>query len=129
MKNETYDRGMKVRREVLGDAYVDKSLDNATEFTLPLQQLVTEDCWGSVWARDGLEKKHRSLVTISMLIALRPTTELKTHVLGALRNGCTIREIQEVLLHSAAYCGFPAAIEAFRAAKDVVEEWQKKNPG
>lgn len=129
MKNETYDRGMKVRREVLGDAYVDKSLDNATEFTLPLQQLVTEDCWGSVWARDGLEKKHRSLVTISMLIALRATTELKTHVLGALRNGCTIREIQEVLLHSAAYCGFPAAIEAFRAAKDVVEEWQKKNPG
>lgn len=129
MKNETYDRGMKVRREVLGDAYVDKSLDNATEFTLPLQQLVTEDCWGSVWARDGLEKKHRSLVTISMLIALRATTELKTHVLGALRNGCTIREIQEVLLHSAAYCGFPAAIEAFRAAKDVVEEWQKNNPG
>lgn len=129
MKNETYDRGMKVRREVLGDAYVDKSLDNATEFTLPLQQLVTEDCWGSVWARDGLEKKHRSLVTISMLIALRATTELKTHVLGALRNGCTIREIQEVLLHSAAYCGFPAAIEAFRAAKDVVEEWQKKNQG
>jgi len=120
---------MKARREVLGDAYVDKSLDNATEFTLPLQRLVTENCWGSVWVRDSLDRSTRSLVTISMLIALRATAELKTHVLGALRNGCSVEEIQEVLLHSAAYCGFPAAIEAFRAAREVVEDWQRSNGG
>jgi len=113
----------------LGDYYVDKSLENSTEFTLPLQQLVTENCWGSVWTRDGLDKQTRSLVTISMLVALRATTELKTHVLGALRNGCSVQQIQEVLLHSSAYCGFPAATEAFRAAKDVVDDWQKSNKG
>lgn len=129
MSDQNFERGMKIRRDVLGDSYVDKSLNNATEFTLPLQQLVTENCWGSVWDRDGLDKKSRSLVTISMLIALRATTELKAHVLGALRNGCSVQEIQEVLLHSAAYCGFPAAIEAFRAAKEVVEDWQESNNG
>ena len=125
MSSSNFDVGMKNRREVLGDSYVDKSLNNATEFTLPLQQLVTENCWGSVWARDGLDKSTRSLVTIAMLVALRATTELKTHVLGALRNGCSVQEIQEVLLHSSAYCGFPAAVEAFRAANEVVEDWQK----
>jgi|SRR5688572_14720699 len=129
MSESKFDVGMKARREVLGDAYVDNSLRNANEFTLPLQQLVTENCWGSVWSRDGLDRKTRSLVTVSMLIAQRATTELKTHVLGALRNGCTVQEIQEVLLHSAAYCGFPAAIEAFRAVKDVVDDWQASNSG
>ena len=125
MSDSKFEKGMKTRREVLGDSYVDNSLKNSTEFSLPLQQLVTENCWGSVWSRDGLDKQTRSLVTISMLIALRATTELKTHVLGALRNGCTVQQIQEVLLHSSAYCGFPAAVEAFRAAKDVIEDWQK----
>ncbi len=129
MTDSNFDSGMKIRREVLGDSYVDNSLENATEFTFPLQQLVTENCWGSVWARDGLDKQTRSLVTISMLIALKATTELKTHVLGALRNGCSIQQIQEVLLHSTAYCGFPAAIEAFRVAKDVVQDWQRTNNG
>lgn len=111
----------------MGDAYVDNSLKKATDFTLPLQQLVTESCWGSVWSRDGLDKRTRSLVTISMLVALRASTELKTHVLGALRNGCSVQQIQEVLLHSSAYCGFPAAVEAFRAAKEVIEDWQKSS--
>lgn len=129
MNDSKYDSGMKIRREVLGDSYVDTSLENVTEFTLPLQQLVTENCWGSVWSREGLDKRTRSLITISTLTALRATTELKTHVLGALRNGCSVLEIQEVLLHSAAYCGFPAAIEAFRAAKEVVEDWQKSATG
>lgn len=127
MGNSEFEVGMKNRREVLGDSYVEKSLGNATEFTLPLQQLVTENCWGSVWARDGLNRSTRSLITISMLIALRATTELKTHVAGALRNGCSVQEIQEVLLHSAAYCGFPAAVEAFRAAQEVVDDWGKAN--
>ena len=129
MNESDYEKGMKTRREVLGESYVENSLKNATEFTLPLQQLVTESCWGSVWSRDGLDKCTRSLVTISMLVALRASTELKAHVLGALRNGCSVQQIQEVLLHSSAYCGFPAAIEAFRAAKEVVEEWQKSSHG
>jgi len=127
MDGSKFERGMKTRREVLGDSYVEKSLNNSTEFTLPLQQLVTENCWESLWTRDGLDKRTRSLVTLSMLIALRATTELKAHVLGALRNGCSVQEIQEVLLHSSAYCGFPSSIEAFRAAKEVVEDWQKTN--
>ena len=129
MNESDYEKGMKTRREVLGESYVENSLKNATEFTLQLQQLVTESCWGLVWSRDGLDKCTRSLVTISMLVALRASTELKTHVLGALRNGCSVQQIQEVLLHSSAYCGFPAAIEAFRAAKEVVEEWQKTSHG
>lgn len=129
MTDSEYEKGMQIRREVLGDAYVENSLKNATEFTLPMQQLVTENCWGSVWSREGLDRQTRSLVTISMLVALRATTELKTHVLGALRNGCSVQQIQEVLLHSSAYCGFPAAIEAFRAAKEVVEDWQKSADG
>lgn len=129
MSESDFDRGMSKRREVLGDSYVDTSLRNATEFTAPLQQLVTENCWGAVWTRDGLDNQTRSLVTISMLIALKATTELKAHVLGALRNGCSVQQIQEVLLHSSAYCGFPAAIEAFRAAKDVIEDWQRSHSG
>ena len=129
MNDSAYEKGMKTRREVLGEPHVDNSLKNATEFTLPLQHMVTENCWGSVWSRDGLDKSTRSLVTISMLVALRASTELKTHVLGALRNGCSVQQIQEVLLHSSAYCGFPAAVEAFRAARDVVEEWQKSSDG
>lgn len=127
--NAKFDTGMKARREVLGDAYVDRSLANATAFTAPLQELVTENCWGAVWSRDGLDRRTRSLVTISMLIALRATDELKTHVLGALRNGCTVEEIREVLLHASAYCGFPAALDAFRAAKEVVENWEKSGAG
>jgi 4-carboxymuconolactone decarboxylase len=129
MSESDFDRGMRKRREVLGDSYVDASLSNATEFTSPLQQLVTENCWASVWTRDGLDSQTRSLVTISMLIALKATTELKTHVLGALRNGCSVQQIQEVMLHSSAYCGFPAAIDAFRAAKDVIEDWQRSHSG
>jgi len=124
MSSEKYDRGMKVRREVLGDAYVDRALSTASAFSEPLQKLVTENCWGEIWTREVLPRKTRSLVTLAMLAALKAPTELKAHVRGALRNGCTVEEIREVLLQSAVYCGVPAGIEAFRAAKEVVESWE-----
>lgn len=126
MKNEKYEKGMTVRREVLGDEYVDKAIHSATAFNQPLQAFLTENCWGEVWNRDGLPKQTRSLVTIAMLAALKAPTELKTHVRGALRNGCSVEEIQEVLLHSVVYCGAPAAIEAFRSAKEVIDAWQSE---
>jgi len=124
MSSEKYDKGMAARREVLGDDYVDKALGAATAFTQPLQELVTENCWGEIWTRDALSKRTRSLITIATLAALKAPTELKAHVRGALRNGCTIEEIQEVLLQSAVYCGVPAGIDAFRAAREVIENWQ-----
>ena len=121
MSSEKYQAGMSVRREVLGDEYVDKAINSATDFTRPLQDMVTENCWGEVWARNGLDKRTRSLVTIATLAALKAPTELKTHVLGALRNGCTVEEIQEVLLHAAVYCGVPTAVDAFRTAAEVID--------
>ena len=125
MNTEKYDQGMAVRREVLGDEYVDKAIKSATDFNKPLQDLVTENCWGTVWTRQALPKQTRSLITIAILSALKAPIELKTHVRGALRNGCTIEEIQEALLHSAVYCGMPAGIEAFRAAKEVIDSWKR----
>lgn len=122
MSSEKYEKGMAVRREVLGDEYVDKAVQSATEFTKPLQDLVTESCWGEIWTRKALPKKVRSLVTIAMLAALKAPNEIKLHVRGALRNGCTVEEIQEVLLQSAVYCGIPTGIEAFRAAREVMED-------
>ena len=129
MNSEKYVRGMAVRREVLGDEYVDKAINSATDFTKPLQDLVTENCWGEVWTRNAIPKKTRSLITIAMLAALKLPTELKAHVRGALRNGCTVEEIREVLLHATVYCGVPAGVEAFRAAKDVIEAWEKEVNG
>ncbi len=129
MNSEKYVRGMAVRREVLGDEYVDKAINSATDFTKPLQDLVTENCWGEVWTRNAIPKKTRSLITIAMLAALKLPTELKAHVRGALRNGCTVEEIREVLLQATVYCGVPAGVEAFRAAKDVIEAWEKEVNG
>lgn len=125
MSSSKFVDGMAARREVLGDEYVDKALAAATEFTKPLQDLVTENCWGEIWTRDALPRRTRSLVTLAMLAALKAPTELKAHVRGALRNGCTVEEIREVLLQAAVYCGVPAGIDAFRAAKEAVEEWQR----
>lgn len=121
-ENEKYKEGLAVRRAVLGDEYVDGALDSATAFTQPLQDFVTENCWGEVWTREALPRRVRSLVTIATLTALRASTELKAHVRGALRNGCTVEEIQEVLLQSTVYCGVPAGVEAFRAAREVIDE-------
>ena len=122
MAEEVYQRGMKVRRQVMGDVFVDRAMDSITEFTRPVQDYINENCWGSVWARDTLPLKTRSIITIATLAALKSPTELKGHVRGALRNGCTPEEIREVLLHTAPYIGAPALQEAFRAAKEVIED-------
>ena len=112
----------------MGDEFVDRAFDNASEFTRPLQELVTSNCWGETWSDETLNKGTRSLLTISLLPALRASTELKGHVRGALRNGCSEAEIQAALLHATAYCGFPAGVEAFRAADEVIQAW-KENEG
>ena len=120
--SELYDTGMAVRREVLGDAYVDRSLQSGTEFRKPMQDLVTEFCWGAVWSRDGIDRKTRSLVNLGMLTALNRSTELAAHVRGAVNNGATKEEIQEVLLQAAVYCGMPAGLESFRVAEKVFDD-------
>jgi len=122
MNQELFDRGLKTRREVLGDEYVDESLRNADDFSLPLQEMVTQYAWGDVWNRPGLERKTRSLLNLAMLTALNRPHELKLHVRGAIRNGVTRDEIREVFLQTAIYCGAPAAIDSFRCAKEVFKE-------
>ena len=129
MKSRKFEDGMAAHRRVLGDEYVDRAIASATEFTKPLQDLVTENCWGEVWVDGVLPDKTRSLVTIATLASLKASTELKAHVLGALRNGCTVEEIQDVLLQSTVYCGVPSGIEAFRAAKEVIASWQSAETG
>jgi len=117
--------GVQMRRQVMGDAFVDRALGNATEFTQPLQDFVNEHAWGGVWNRGGLELKTRSLITLAALTALKCPQELKGHVRGALNNGCTVEEIREALLHCAVYAGVPAAIDAFRAAQEVIDSYQQ----
>lgn len=126
--NPKYQQGMAVRREVMGDEFVDRALNSASDFTQPMQELATSNAWGEVWVREGISKTTRSLVTIATLAALKASNELKGHVRGALRNGCTVQEIQEVLLHSAVYCGMPSGLEAFRAADEVIQAWIADNP-
>jgi len=127
MSDDKYREGLKTRREVLGDAYVDRALSGASEFGQPLQDLLIENCWGTVWTRPALPKTTRSLVTLALLAAQRAPQEIKAHVLGALRNGCSVAEIQEVFLQATVYCGAPAGIEAFRAAREVIESWQESS--
>jgi len=122
MNKEIFDKGLANRREVLGAEYVDNALKNADAFSQPLQELVTEYCWGAVWGRPGLPKKIRSMLNLAMLTALGKSHELKLHVRGALRNGVTREEISEVLLQTAIYCGVPAAVEAFRNAREALKE-------
>ncbi|APH46011.1 4-carboxymuconolactone decarboxylase [Microbacterium sp. 1.5R] len=119
---DTYDVGLRIRREVLGDAHVQRSLDDASEFARPIQELVTEYAWGEVWSRPGLARRERSLINIAMLTALNRGHELQGHVRGALRNGVTVSEIQEVLLQTAVYVGMPAALEAFRLAEAAIAD-------
>lgn len=126
MSQEFYDRGMKARRAVLGDEYVDNALRNADELTKPFQDLATEYCWGRIWGSDGLPYKIRSLVNVGMLIALNRGAELEIHMRAAITNGCTMEEIREVLLQAAVYCGVPAASEAFRIARKVFAEHRAK---
>lgn len=122
------ERGLQLRRRSLGDSHVDNALAAATEFTRPIQEYVTETCWGDIWSRPGLDLRTRSLVNLAMLTALNRMTEFGVHVRGAVRNGCTESEIQEVLLQTAAYCGAPAALEAFRVAEKVLHELRDEIP-
>lgn len=124
-ENANFLAGLKVRREVLGAAYVDKALAQVDEFTEDLQQFVTEHAWGAVWTREGLDRKTRSFLNLAMLTALNRPTELKLHVRGAINNGITRDEIKEVFLQAAVYCGAPAGIEAFKVAKQVFAEDDK----
>lgn len=114
-------KGLATRRAVLGDEYVQGALNRATPFTAPLQELVTHHAWGNTWQRGGIDLKTRSIVTVSMLVALGRMHELKVHVRGALNNGVTPAELQEIFLHASVYCGFPAAVDAFRTASEVVD--------
>lgn len=120
--SELYDRGIKVRREVLGDEYVDNALKNADEFSSPFQELVTEVAWGSSWGREGLTRKQRSLNILCLLAGLGRSHELEIHLRGALRNGCSREEIRETLIQAAVYAGMPAGVEAFGVARRVLAE-------
>lgn len=122
MNKELFDKGLQTRREVLGAEYVDASIKNADDFNMPMQELVTQYCWGDVWNRPGLDRRTRSFLNLAMLTALNRPHELKLHVRGAINNGLTKEEIKEVFLQTAIYCGVPAAIDAFRTAKDVFKE-------
>lgn len=115
-----FERGLRVRREVLGAAYVDKSLAAANDFTLAFQQVTTTWCWGYTWDRDGLDRRTRSLINLAMLTALNRMPELRLHVQGAINNGVTVTEIQEVLLQATAYCGIPAGLDAFKSANETL---------
>ncbi len=116
-----FDKGLATRKQVMGEDFVARAFGGATEFTAPIQQYITRNAWGDVWQRPRLDLKTRSLITVAMLTALGKQHELKGHVRGALNNGATPQEIQEVLLHASIYCGLPAAVEAFRTAAEVVD--------
>ena len=120
--DERYDKGMKVRREVLGDEHVDRATAGATGFSRPFQEFITRGAWGDVWTREGLSRKERSIVTLSVLTALRAENEIPMHVRAALRNGLTPEEIREVLIHTSVYAGVPAANSAIALAQKVLDE-------
>ncbi|SDL03166.1 4-carboxymuconolactone decarboxylase [Modicisalibacter muralis] len=122
MSQDRFERGLDKRRRVLGADYVDQSMRNADAFTRPLQQLVTEYCWGEVWQREGLSDRDRSMINLAMITALNRPHELRLHVRGAINNGLGVDEIREILLQTAVYCGVPAAIDAFRQAREVLTE-------
>ena len=126
MDKQTFDRGLEIRKSVLGKEFVENAFKAADDFNRPLQDLVTEYCWGAVWGREGLSKKTRSLLNLAMISALNRPHELKVHVAGALKNGVSREEIREVFLQVAIYCGVPAAVDAFRIARDVFAEVDQK---
>jgi 4-carboxymuconolactone decarboxylase len=121
MTSELFEKGLQIRREVLGAEHVDASMSQADDFSRPLQELVTEYCWGTVWARPGLDRKTRSLLNL----VNRPH-EVKLHLKGALNNGCSKNDIMEVLLQAAIYCGVPAAMDSLRVAKETFQEVESK---
>ena len=123
---DAFKKGLAIRRAVVGDTYVDRSLNSADDLTAPLQKLVTEYCWGEIWSRPGLERRERSFLNLAMLIALNRPHELRLHLRGAINNGITPAEIQEVVLQAASYCGVPAALDSMKAEKEVIEEMTKE---
>jgi len=122
MVKELWDKGLAVRKEVLGKEYVERNVKAADDFSMPMQEYATEACWGWLWTRPQFPRKTRSLINLAMLSALNRPHEFKVHVRGALNNGLTRDEIREVLIQTAVYCGFPAAIEAFRLAREVFKD-------
>jgi 4-carboxymuconolactone decarboxylase len=123
-----HERGMKVRREVLGDEHVDAAIERTTDFTADFQDLITRYAWGEIWTRPGLDRRTRSCITLTALVALGKVEELEMHVRAALRNGLTQDEIKEVLLQSAIYCGVPAANSAFAVAQSVLAAQEEEKP-
>jgi 4-carboxymuconolactone decarboxylase len=120
--DERYEAGMKVRRAVLGDEHVDRAAANATDFSRPFQEFITRAAWGEAWTRDGLDRRTRSIITLTVLTALRAENEIPMHVRGAIRNGLTPDEIREVLIHTAVYAGVPAANSAIALAQQTLQE-------
>ena len=124
MIKELFDKGLKIRKEVLGKKYVEKALASADEFSMPLQEMTTETCWGYIWGREGLPRRDRSIVNLAMISVLNRPHELHTHVKAALRNGLSKDEIAEVFLQVGCYAGIPAAVDSFRIAKEAFAEYE-----
>lgn len=122
---DLYEKGLALRREVLGAEYVDGSIERANDFMMAFQHITTEWCWGYAWSRDTLDRKTRSLLNLAMLTALNRSAEIRLHVRGAVNNGVSVEEIRETLLHATIYCGIPAGLDAFKAANDVLKEMGK----
>ena len=122
MDRQMFEKGLAIRRSVLGEEYVDNAIKTADDFSRPLQELVTQYCWGEIWGRPGLDRKTRSLINLAMISALNRPQEVKMHIKGALNNGLTKDQIQEVFLQVAIYCGVPAAGDSFRLAREVFQE-------
>jgi 4-carboxymuconolactone decarboxylase len=122
VEKATFEKGLSIRRDVLGAEFVDNAFATADDFNRPLQELVTQYCWGEIWGRPGLDRRTRSLLNLAMLSALNRPHEIKMHVRGALKNGVTKEEIKEVFLQVAIYCGVPAAVDSFRVAREVFKE-------
>jgi 4-carboxymuconolactone decarboxylase len=124
LRDAQFDAGLRTRTQVMGEAFVAKAFAGADDFSLVMQEFITRNAWGNTWQRGGLDLKTRSLVTVSMLLALGRAHELRGHVRGALNHGATPEELREVFLHATVYCGFPLAIDGFRTACEVIAEWQ-----
>lgn len=128
MHSDLYRQGLALRREVLGDEHVNRSIKNADDFSAPMQEFTIEYCWGAIWSREGLDRRTRSLLNLGMLTALNRSHELAVHVRGAINNGATPEEIQEVLLQASVYAGVPAGMESFRVAQKVLTELSEDQP-
>jgi 4-carboxymuconolactone decarboxylase len=122
LRDELFERGLQIRREMFGPEGADRQVEAATDFTEKLQEMVTRNAFGDVWARDGLTRRERSMLTIAMLLAMGRSHEVRIHVRGAVANGVTREEIREILLHAAVYCGIPAAVDGFISASQVLDE-------